>query len=171
MTPERSGTNRAVRAESLTEAAWAPFGWLPVADTDPRDGEHRMTFEWADAHVNLIGHPRAEVPEADDGLRCDMLFRHDTHTQALMSLNVPAVIAVAPAGTEFEAAGDAETIQAFRIEPLDALVLHRGTWHWGPFPIEGAEVRLFNVQGLRYAEDNRCVDLAAKGLSVDVQLS
>ncbi len=49
-------------------------------------------------------------------------------------------------------------------------MLHRGTWHWGPFPIEADEVRLFNVQGLRYAEDNRCVDLAAKGLSVDVDL-
>ena len=32
-------------------------------------------------------------------------------------------------------------------------------------------MRLFNVQGLRYAEDNRCVDLAAKGLSVDVDLT
>ena len=171
MTPERSGTNRAVRAESLTEAAWAPFGWLPVADTDPRDGEHRMTFAWADAHVNLIGHRRAEVPETDHGLRCEMLFRHDTHTQALMPLNVPAVIAVAPAGTEFEVAADADSIRAFRIEPLDALVLHRGTWHWGPFPIVGDEVRLFNVQGLRYAEDNRCVDLTAKGLAVDVEMS
>ena len=170
MTPERSGTNRAVRAESLTEAAWAPFGWLPVADTDPRDGEHRMTFAWADAHVNLIGHRRAEVPETDHGLRCEMLFRHDTHTQALMPLNVPAVIAVAPAGTEFEVAADVDSIRAFRIEPLDALVLHRGTWHWGPFPIDGDEVRLFNVQGLRYAEDNRCVDLAAKGLAVDVEI-
>jgi hypothetical protein len=49
-------------------------------------------------------------------------------------------------------------------------VLHRGTWHWGPFPILGDEVRLFNVQGLRYAEDNRCMDLAGKGLSVDVVL-
>ena len=170
MTPERSGTNRAVRAESLTEAAWAPFGWLPVADTDPRDGEHRMTFAWADAHVNLIGHRRAEVPETDHGLRCEMLFRHDTHTQALMPLNVPAVIAVAPAGTEFEVAADVDSIRAFRIEPLDALVLHRGTWHWGPFPIDGDEVRLFNVQGLRYAEDNRCVDLAGKGLAVNVEM-
>ena len=170
MTPEGSGTNRAVRAESLTEAAWAPFGWLPVADTDPRDGEHRMTFAWADAHVNLIGHRRAEVPETDHGLRCEMLFRHDTHTQALMPLDVPAVIAVAPAGTEFETAEDADTIRAFRIEPLESLVLHRGTWHWGPFPIDGDEVRLFNVQGLRYAEDNRCVDLAAKGLAVEVEV-
>jgi hypothetical protein len=32
-------------------------------------------------------------------------------------------------------------------------------------------VRLFNVQGLRYAEDNREIDLAARGLSVDVDLT
>ena len=170
MTPDRSGTTRAVRAEPLSEGAWAPFGWLPVADIDPRDGEHRMSFEWADAHVNLIGHLRAEVPETDDGLRCEMLFRHDTHTQALMPLNLPAVIAVAPAATPFEDAADADSIRAFRIEPLESLVLHRGTWHWGPFPIHGDEVRLFNVQGLRYAEDNRCVDLAGKGLAVNVEM-
>ncbi len=155
---------------ALTEDEWSPFGWLPVADTDPRDGEHRMTFEWGDAHVNLIGHARSEIPETPRGLRCEMLYRHDTHTQSLLPLNVPAVIAVAPAALEFDDARDADAIRAFRIEPLESLVLHRGTWHWGPFPIEGVEVRLFNVQGLRYAEDNRCVDLAAKGLSVDVDL-
>jgi ureidoglycolate hydrolase len=132
-----------------------------------------MTFEWADAHVNLIGHTLDEVPETPTGLRCDMLFRHDTHTQALMSLNVPAVIVVAPAAVEFTDEGDADaaTIRAFRIEPLESLVLHQGTWHWGPFPLEGPEVRLFNVQGLRYAEDNRCVDLADKGLAVAVDLT
>ena len=152
--------------ERLTEAAWSPFGWLPVADTDPRDGEHRMTFEWADAHVNLIGHARAEVPATTRGLRCEMLYRHDTHTQALMSLDVSAVIAVAPAGVEFNDEGDAETIRVFRIEPLEPLVLNRGTWHWGPFPVDAPEVRLYNVQGLHYSDDNRCVDLAAMGLAV-----
>ena len=40
----------------LSEEAWAPFGWLPVADTDPRDGEHRLSFAWDDVHVNIIGH-------------------------------------------------------------------------------------------------------------------
>jgi hypothetical protein len=119
-----------VRPEPLSEEAWAPFGWLPVADTDPRDGDHRMTFVWDDVHVNLIGHARSEVPATADGLRCEML----------------------------------------RLEPLEPLVLHRGTWHWGPFPVAEAEVRLFNVQGLRYAEDNTCMDLAARGLDVDVQL-
>jgi ureidoglycolate hydrolase len=157
--------------QRLTEAAWSPFGWLPVADTDPRDGEHTMTFEWADAHVNLIGHARAEVPETARGLRCEMLYRHDTHTQSVMSLNVPAVIAVAPAGVEFDDEGDVESIRVFRFDPLEPLVLHRGTWHWGPFPIDAPEVRLFNVQGLRYPEDNRMVDLVAKGLAVEVDLS
>ncbi len=74
---------------------WAPFGWLPVADTDPADGDERMTFLWDDVHVNIIGHARAEVPRGGPGgLRCEMLFRHDTHTQSIMALDVPAVIAV-----------------------------------------------------------------------------
>ena len=171
MSPDASIRERTVVPAALNQAEWSPFGWLPVADIDPRDGEQTMTFEWADAHVNLIAHARSEVPEIPRGLRCDMLFRHETHTQGLMPLNVPAVIVVAPAGVEFTDEAEAASIRAFRIEPLESLVLHQGTWHWGPFPIEGSEVRLFNVQGLRYAEDNRCVDLAAKGLSVDVNLA
>ncbi len=162
---------RAIDPEPLAEDTWAPFGWLPVADTDPRDGIHTMSFEWADPHVNIIGHARSEVPETDRGLSCEVLFRHDTHTQAIMSLDVPAVIAVAPADIDFTSAGDAEHIHVFRLEPLEPLVLHRGTWHWGPFPVTHPAVRLFNVQGLRYAEDNSSVDLATKGLAVEVVLT
>jgi ureidoglycolate hydrolase len=171
MSADAAPSTQTVVPGALTEAGWSPFGWLPVPDTDPRDGQHRLAFQWEDAHVNLIGHARDEVPETARGLRCEMLFRHDTHTQTLMALNVPAVIVVAPAGVGFGDKADGTSIQAFRLEPIEPLVLHRGTWHWGPFPIEGPEVRLFNVQGLRYAEDNRCVDLAAKGLSVDVDLT
>jgi ureidoglycolate hydrolase len=166
-----SEEQRAIGPEPLSEKTWEPFGWLPVADTDPRDGDHRMTFEWADPHVNIIGHARAEVPGTDRGLRCEILFRHDSHTQSIMSLDVPAVIAVAPADVDFSDASDAEKIHVFRLEPLQPLVLHRGTWHWGPFPVDADEVRLFNVQGLRYAEDNACVDLSAKGMAVDVVLA
>jgi ureidoglycolate hydrolase len=166
-----SEQRRKVGPEPLSEAAWAPFGWLPVADTDPRDGEHRLSFAWDDVHVNLIGHARSEVPATADGLRCEMLFRHDTHTQTIMSLDVPAVIAVAPAWVTFESDDDDQAIVVFRLEPLEPFVLHRGTWHWGPFPVSADAVRLFNVQGLRYAEDNACATLEDKGLSVDVVLS
>lgn len=166
-----SEQRRKVGPEPLSEEAWAPFGWLPVADTDPRDGEHRLSFAWDDVHVNLIGHARSEVRATADGLRCEMLFRHDTHTQTVMPLDVPAVIAVAPASVDFTAPGDAEAIRVFRLEPLEPVVLSRGTWHWGPFPVSAPEVRLFNVQGLRYAEDNACVDLVGPGFAVDVVLS
>ena len=152
----------------LTEEAWAPFGWLPVPDTAPRDGSHRLEFAWGDPHVNLIGHGRAEVPGVPGGLRCEMLYRHDTHTQTVMSVDHPCVIAVAPAATDFAAEASTAPIRAFVLQPLEAVVLHRGTWHWGPFPTANAEVRLFNVQGRRYAEDNAMVDLAALGLAVDV---
>ena len=166
-----SNERRKIGPEPLAEEAWAPFGWLPVTDTDPRDGEQRLSFAWNDVHVNIIGHARAEVAQTSDGLCCEMLFRHDSHTQSIMSLDVPAVIAVAPAEVVFSAPPDGETIRVFRLEPLEPLVLHRGTWHWGPFPVDAEFVRLFNVQGLRYAEDNACVDLAAKGVAVDVVLT
>ncbi|MGP0030736.1 MAG: ureidoglycolate lyase [Acidimicrobiales bacterium] len=162
---------RKVAPEPLSDEAWAPFGWLPVADTDPRDGEHRLIFTWNDPHVNLIGHARSEVPATADGLRCEMLFRHDTHTQTVMSLDVPAVIAVAPSGAEFSGPNDADAIRVFRLEPLVPVVLRQGTWHWGPFPVAAGEVRLFNVQGRRYADDNARVDLAAMGADVDVVLT
>ena len=49
-------------------------------------------------------------------------------------------------------------------------MLHQGTWHWGPFPIRDASsVRLLNVQGRRYAEDNASVDLS--GSVVEVRAS
>ena len=165
-----SEEHRRVSPEPLSEEAWAPFGWLPVADTDPRDGDHRLSFSWDDVHVNIIGHARDEVPETGGGLRCQMLYRHDTHTQTVMSLDVPAVIAVAPASRDFSGAADADSIRVFRLEPLQPVVLHRGTWHWGPFPVAADAVRLFNVQGLRYSEDNTSVDLASRGLDVDVLL-
>jgi ureidoglycolate hydrolase len=162
---------RQVRPEPLSEEAWAPFGWLPVADTDPRDGDHRLTFAWDDVHLNLIGHARSEVPETPHGLQCEMLYRHDTHTQSVMSLDVPAVIAVAPATVDFSRVADVESIRVFRLEPLEAIVLHQGTWHWGPFPVAAEAVRLLNVQGLRYPEDNRSIDLASLSFAIDVQLS
>ena len=159
-----------IRPQPLTDLGWEPFGWLPVADTDPADGTGRLTFEWDDAHVNIIGHRRDEVPTVPGGLRCEQLFRHTTHTQVVMPLDTEAFIVVAPPGTELGDPDGAGSITAFRLPVLSSIVLHRGTWHWGPYPVAGPSVRLFNVQGLRYAEDNECADLAAIGSPVDVLL-
>jgi ureidoglycolate hydrolase len=159
-----------VTAAALTDAAWAPFGWLPRADTDPADGTDTLHFEWSDAHLNTIEHRTDEVDATSHGLGCAVMYRHETHTQALMSLDAVAVVAVAPAAVTFDDASDLDQLRAFVLEPGQTIVLHRGTWHWGPFPIRGStSVRLLNVQGRRYAEDNASVDLtAATGRVVEV---
>jgi ureidoglycolate hydrolase len=162
------GQGARIEPQPLTEEAWAPFGWIPIADTDPRDGEHRLHYELADPHVNVIGHTLDEVPKVPGGLRCEMLYRHATHTQALLVLDHPCVIAVAEPGAVLDDPADVDRVSAFLLQPLQSLVLYRSTWHWGPFPTRTDEVRLFNVQGLRYAEDNEMLDLAARGLALDV---
>jgi ureidoglycolate hydrolase len=161
-------TAPAITALPFNPAEWAPYGWIPVPDTDPSDGSARLEFEWNDVHLNLIGHDADEVPSTGHGLICEMLFRHRTHTQALMVLNCPAVVVVAPPGAAFRSAADAAQLRAFLLKPQDAFVLHRGTWHWGPFPIAAPRVEMLNVQGLRYAEDNDCCRLAESGASVEV---
>jgi ureidoglycolate hydrolase len=161
-------TTRQIKPEILSAEAWGPFGWLPVADTDPRDGDARLEFAWSDVHANLIGHRTNEVPEVPGGLRCQVLFRHVTHTQVVMPLDVPAVVVVAPPGVDMVVASDVDLVQAFMLPVLSPIVLHRGTWHWGPYPVGAESVALFNVQGLRYREDNESVDLDALGAVVDV---
>jgi ureidoglycolate hydrolase len=141
-----------------------------VADTDPDDGKAVLEYAWGDVHVNLIGHRRDEVPEVPDGLRCQVLFRHVTHTQVVMPLDVDAVVVVAPPGLDMVDAADVDQVQAFVLPKLSAIVLHRGTWHWGPYPIGAESVELFNVQGLRYREDNASVDLEALGAPLDVEI-
>ncbi|MBV8463926.1 MAG: ureidoglycolate lyase, partial [Acidimicrobiales bacterium] len=108
------------------------------------------------------------VPASNGVLRCDMLYRHLTHTQVLMPLDVDAVIAVAPAGEDPTTPAGADCIRAFALPVQQTVVLARGTWHWGPFPTTAEAVHLFNVQGLRYAEDNDMADLAGAGTAVEV---
>jgi ureidoglycolate hydrolase len=97
-----------------------------------------------------------------------VLFRHVTHTQVVMPMDVPAVVVVAPPGLEMATRADVDQVRAFLLPVLSPIVLHRGTWHWGPYPVGADSVELFNVQGLRYREDNASVDLEALGAPVDV---
>ncbi|MCU1490875.1 MAG: uncharacterized protein JWM85_2280 [Acidimicrobiaceae bacterium] len=157
-----------VIARPLTEEAWKPFGWIPVNDTDPRDGDHRLEYEWDDVHVNLIHHDLSEVKQTPRGLICDVLYHHNTHTQALLVLNCNAVIVVAEADAPLSSERPLDHMHAFLLRPHDSLVLHRSTWHWGPFPVGAERVDLYNVQGIRYAEDNDGIDLAARGETFEV---
>jgi len=146
-------------AEPFAANAWREFGWVPVADADPTDGIHSLEFSWEDAHLNYISHAPDELEREGDRFVLERLYHHDTHTQALMPLNCSSWIAVAPAFVDFSRADHLDTLRAFLLDPLICIVLHRGTWHYGPFPLGDEPVRLLNLQGRRYAEDNAHVDL------------
>jgi Ureidoglycolate lyase len=165
------GTTKTIDAEPFDESQWVPYGWVPVRDTDSRDGKERLRYDWDDVHLNVIGHSLEEVAKTNRGLRCDELFHHETHTQALMALNCNCVVVVAPAGKSFEGPDDLDDVKAFLLRPLQPVVLHAGTWHWGPYPLDDTPVELLNVQGLRYAEDNGRTDLASLGLSLEIAFS
>ncbi|MGH9029145.1 MAG: ureidoglycolate lyase [Acidimicrobiales bacterium] len=158
---------KVVIAEQISASAFEPFGWLPLADTDPADGSHRLEFAWADPHVNVISHSADEVGRKGGALVCDKMFRHQTHTQALLVLDNDSVLAVAPAEVDFSRDEDVAEVRVFRLVSHDSLVLHRGTWHWGPFPLGDDPVHLYNVQGLGYEKDNECVDLERFAILVD----
>jgi ureidoglycolate hydrolase len=148
-----------IDAQPFTSEAWREFGWVPVSDSDPSDGIHSLEFGWEDAHLNYISHAPDEVERSGDAFVLSRLYHHDTHTQALMALNFPSCIAVAPAFVDFSHVEQVESVRAFLLDPFACIVLHRGTWHFGPFPLGPEPLRILNLQGRRYEEDNAFVDL------------
>ena len=62
-------------------------------------------FTRDDGWVNFIGHTLDEIEVRDGRLRCELLNRHDTHTQTLMPMSGDALVVVAPADVDFSQAG------------------------------------------------------------------
>ena len=144
--------------------AWAPFGWVPVPDTDPTDGTYRLEYQWADPHVNVISHAPDEVARDGEGLRCDQMYRHDTHTQVAAGAQRPLgdrrrprrrrPVDRRPASTPFGPfASRSSTPWCCTVAP--------GTGARSPSAT--SPVLLFNVQGLGYAQDNASADLGLPG--------
>ena len=156
-----------IEVQELEPDAFAPFGWLPVAEGDDADEHQQLAFEWADAHLNFISHSPDELVRTAEGAVVERMYRHATHTQALMPVNTGAVLVVAPAGADFATEPDLLALRAFSLRPLDVVVLHQGTWHWGPFPLGAEPVRLLNLQGRRYRDDNRSIE---PGAALDVKV-
>ncbi len=138
----------------VTPQAWAPFGSIPSDEGTAHD-DADLEFLWNDGHVNFIAHDNDEIAFGPTGrARCELLNRHDTHTQTLMPVDDEAYVVVAPAGVDFSRPEHFDTVVAFRLPPLSAVHLARGTWHWGPYPRFAPRVRIFNIQGRGYPNDN-----------------
>ena len=142
-----------------TIASFAPYGVLP-----PEEGDGNPTadleFTLNDGWVNYIGHSLDEIDVRDGRLVCELLNRHDTHTQTLMPIDADAVVVVAPPDADFSAPAHFDAVRAFALPRLTCVHLHRGTWHWGPYPVGADQVRMFNIQGRGYPNDNGIAWLA-----------
>ncbi|MCU1429655.1 MAG: ureidoglycolate hydrolase [Actinomycetia bacterium] len=159
----------ALEPQPLTPAGFAPFGALPPDEGSGPTAD--LEFLLDDGWVNYIGHTLDEVEVVDGSLRCDVLNRHDTHTQTLMPVSGDAIIVVAPAECPMDASEHLETARAFVMRRYECAHLHRGTWHWGPYPLDADSVRIFNIQGRGYPTDNGVAALRADlGAVLDVPL-
>ena len=160
---------RQLRLEDVTYESWAPFGTIP-SDEQTEHDKTDLEFLWHDGHVNFIGHTNREIEfTATGGALCDLLNRHDTHTQTLMPFDTDAYAVVAPAAVDFSAPEHLDTVRAFFLPRLAVVHLARGTWHWGPYPLAAESVRIFNIQGRGYAQDNGIAWLARDlGLRLEV---
>ena len=141
---------------AATRESFAPYGVLPP---DEGDGYPTADLEFLlnDGWVNYIGHTLSEIEVRDGRLRCELLNRHDTHTQTLMPMSGDAVVVVAPPGADFSEPEHFDTVRAFALGRHTCVHLHRGTWHWGPYPVGSDSVRIFNIQGRGYPDDNGIV--------------
>jgi ureidoglycolate hydrolase len=159
-----------LRLEPVTHESWAPFGTIPSDEGTAHDTT-RLEFLWDDGGVNFISHTNDEIPFTEAGAACcELLNRHDTHTQTLMPFDVDGYAVVAPADVDFSLAEHFETVRAFFLPRLSVVHLARGTWHWGPYPVDAERIRIFNIQGRGYPNDNGVAWLARDhGVTYDVE--
>jgi ureidoglycolate hydrolase len=135
---------RALVAEPISAAAFAPYGDF-IAQTE--DG---VPFGAADARLDLSqGTPRFYVMRLDARpLSFTRITRHLKVTQCLASVGGQSwLIAVAPPLEPDNAKAEPalESIKAFVVPGDAAIMLHKGTWHAGPF-FEGRELGFFNLE-------------------------
>ena len=144
---------RLLAASPLTQETFAPFGVLPGDEGGPQPTAD-LEFRQNDGWVNFISHDASEAVDGPTGPRCDHLNRHDTHTQTLMPMDADAVLVVAPPSVSFGDRDALDAVRAFVVRRHEVVHLHRGTWHWGPHPVAGQSVRMLNVQGRGWPDDN-----------------
>jgi ureidoglycolate hydrolase len=152
-------TPYAVRAEPLTEEAFAPFGQVIARGDMVMELRGEEVF-----HLNVLHYDRKP-------LVCDHLNRHHRATQALVALaGKPTLLVVAPPAYDFSTTDHLPHIRAFICDGTAGVNLALGAWHWGPYPLADY-VDLVNVQGKNFDTDNEVAYLERDlGVTVEVVL-
>lgn len=147
-----------ITAGPPTVDAFAPFGLVLEATEDG------IAAGDIDAALDLgRGTPRFYLMRLrDKPPRFDRITRHRAVTQCLASVGgAPWLLAVAPPldPDDPDARPDLARLAAFEVPGDVAVLLHRGTWHAGPYFAE-AERSFFNLELADTNQvDHHCVEL------------
>lgn len=147
-----------IEVEKLTHEAFSPFGNFanlinPSAD---KIGEEPVEFfpDMVQLHVapgNMLGYsttrclPRPFV--------VDILEYHTNCWEAVMPLDNPIILQVAPAASNGGKI-PLDKLRAFYVPVGTVVLIKAGVWHWGPFPVENKVSNvLINLPERTYAND------------------
>jgi ureidoglycolate lyase len=150
--PEASSPGRVIVAQTLTPAAFAPFGdvIVPVragdgsANSSPiNQGTAQRFDDLTQLDVNERGGEACvAIFRTQDGTHVapyalTMFERHLLGSQSFVPMAQGRVLVVVTQGVD---APDEEAIQAFIVEPGQGVTLRRGVWHHPMITIGGADV-------------------------------
>lgn len=135
-----------IKAETLTSAAFKPFGQVVGLDTVHLELREREVFRMGIIHMK------------NHGYRITSLNHHCNSTQALVPLEGKAcLVVVAPPDITFEQAADLKKIKAFLCDGSVGINIGLKTWHQALLPI-GPEMKMLNVQGVHSEKDTYMCD-------------
>jgi len=159
-------TVQSLRAQPLSQAAFAPFGQVIFPGPD------HIPFGPEDAQLELAqGIPRFYLMTLPyRGSRFDQITRHQRCTQCLGSLEGKSWgLAVAPPGPQPQP--DPAAIQGFYVPGNCFIKLARGTWHAGPY-FRHPQVHFYNLElsDTNLTDHQTCNLLETFGLTFELAL-
>lgn len=151
---------RRLVAQRVTPESFAPFGRILGQDDDPPERQVVARFTGGQEPMPSI------IDEVNpDGVPvCTWLARHHHQSQALTPIDGPILLVLAPAGVDPRSEAGRAATTAFVADVAEGVLLDIGVWHWGA-SVRRGRVRVSNLQGHRWPEDNDVRSLEDGGLA------
>jgi len=111
------------------------YGARLSASSKPPDASCPEFRWWANLGLpEMGGVPSVGLVESTgkDRHESRVFERHAATSETLIPVDADIVLVVARSGAESGTAVDLQSVRAFRVRRGEAVILHRGTWHYAP---------------------------------------
>lgn len=124
---------KTIKIEILTDEAFAPFGQVVGASSQPFDLRGAGVSKFRELDFQTEGTPRVQVTQTPySGLRFNKMERHFIQTKVTVPLSgSPSVVAVAAPTDpkDLEAIPSPDQVRAFLLDGTKGYMFKKGTWH------------------------------------------